>query len=126
MNHITDLPHHHNGSNSQFIPDVPDTDTIGFVADAMKQLGDSSRLRIFWILCHTEDCVANIAALAGMTSPAVSHHLRLLKSSGLIVSRRDGKEMLYTAADTKLVNALHLIIEQLAEITCPSGADTPI
>jgi hypothetical protein len=34
--------------------------------------------------------------------------------------------MLYTAADTKLVNALHLIIEQLAEITCPSGADTPI
>lgn len=121
MKHLPDLPHHHNnGTHSHFIPDVPDTDTIGFVADAMKQLGDASRLRIFWLLCHTEECVANIAALVEMSSPAVSHHLRLLKSSGLIISRRDGKEMLYRAADTRLVNALHLIIEQLAEISCPS------
>lgn len=124
MNHSPNLPHNHkNSSHSRFIPDVPDNDTIGFVADAMRQLGDSSRLRIFWVLCHTEECVANIAALVEMSSPAVSHHLRLLKASGLIVSRRDGKEMLYSAADTKLVNALHLIIEQLAEITCPSDAD---
>ena len=66
----------------------------------MKQLGDPSRLRIFWLLCHCEECVLNIAAIVNMSSPAVSHHLRLLKSSGLIVSRREGKEMYYRTADT--------------------------
>ena len=42
-----------------------------------------------------------------MTSPAVSHHLRLLKGSGLIVSRREGKEMYYRTADTELAQVLH-------------------
>ena len=54
-----------------------------------------------------------------MSSPAVSHHLRLLKASGLIVSRREGKEMYYKAADTEIVNSLHIIIENIADITCP-------
>ena len=89
------------------------------VADAMKQLGDVSRLRIFWLLCHAEECVTNIAELVSMSSPAVSHHLRLLKVAGLIVSRRVGKEILYTASDTPLVRQLHHTIESVAEITCP-------
>ena len=94
------------------------------LADAMKKLGDPSRLRIFWLLCHTEECVIDIAAIVNMTSPAVSHHLRLLKNAGLITSRREGKEMFYKAADTKLSQALHLIIEQIADITC-QGGQTP-
>ena len=55
-----------------------------------------------------------------MTSPAVSHHLRQLKSSGLIVSRRVGKEVYYKAADTEQAQLLHEIIEKLVEISCPS------
>ena len=85
----------------------------------MKQLGDPSRLQIFWLLCHCEECVVNIAALVGMTSPAVSHHLRLLKASGLITSRRDGKEMYYKAAETELAQMLHHTVEKLGRITCP-------
>ena len=54
-----------------------------------------------------------------MTSPAVSHHLRILKSSGLIVSRREGKEMYYRTADTELAQMLHHMIEKLGKITCP-------
>jgi DNA-binding transcriptional ArsR family regulator len=53
-----------------------------------------------------------------MSSPAVSHHLRLLKSAGLIVSNRKGKEMFYRAADTDLVASLHHGIEQIASISC--------
>ena len=56
-----------------------------------------------------------------MTSPAVSHHLRQLKSRGLIVSRRDGKEVYYRAADTEQAQILHHMIEKMVEIFCPSA-----
>ena len=69
-------------------------------AELFRLLDDSSRLRIFWLLCHMEACVANISAVTGMSSPAVSHHLRLLKEAGLVRSRREGKEVRYRAADT--------------------------
>ena len=114
------LPHSHNHSLTieQIADIMPDDHTITMVANAMKQLGDPSRLRIFWLLCHTEECVIDIASIVNMTSPAVSHHLKLLKNAELITSRREGKEMFYKAADTKLSQALHLIIEQIADITC--------
>lgn len=120
MNKEIRLPHIHNHSltGQELARIMPEDQTITTVADAMKQLGDPSRLRIFWLLCHTEECVIDIAAIVNMTSPAVSHHLRLLKTAGLITSRRKGKEMFYKAADTKLSQALHLIIEQIADITC--------
>ena len=57
-----------------------------------------------------------------MTSPAVSHHLRQLKSSGLIVSRRNGKEVYYKAAGTEQAQVLHHMIEKMVEISCPSAA----
>lgn len=114
------LPFHDHGScEKTIIERMPDTETVQNVADAMKQLGDPSRLRIFWLLCHCEECVINIAAATGMTSPAVSHHLRLLKSAGLIISHRNGKEMYYRAADTEITDKLHHTIEELASITCP-------
>ncbi len=89
------------------------------VSDIFKQLGDTTRVRIFWLLCHCEECVINISAMLEMSSPAVSHHLRPLKNSGLIVSRREGKEVYYRAADTPQSRLLHQMIEQVMEITCP-------
>ncbi len=115
------LPHAHNENESQLVEAMPSAETIDTVADAMRQLGDPSRLRIFWLLCHCEECVINIAAATGMSSPAVSHHLRLLKSAGLIVSSRNGKEMYYRAADTDIVLKLHHTIEDIARITCPEN-----
>ena len=85
-----------------------------------RQLGDPSRLRILWLLCHSEECVCNIAAAVGMSDPAVSHHLRILKKSGIIESRRDGKEVYYTLADTTQAKLLHRTIDALFEITCPT------
>ena len=89
------------------------------VAGIFQLLDDGSRVRIFWLLCHCEECVLNISALTGMSSPAVSHHLRLLKDAGLIVSRREGKEVCYRAADTPTVRLLHGVIEKTMEISCP-------
>ena len=55
-----------------------------------------------------------------MSSPAVSHHLRSLTESGLLVIRRDGKEVYYRAADNQEAELLHHMIEKLVEISCPS------
>ena len=89
------------------------------VSEIFKQLSDPTRVRIFWLLCHCEECVQNISALMEMSSPAVSHHLRGLKDNGLIVSRRVGKEVFYKAADTDQSRLLHIMIEKVMAISCP-------
>ena len=66
-----------------------------------------------------EECVSDIAAAVNMSSPAVSHHLRNLKQSGLIISRREGKEVLYTLAKTKEAILVHQMIDDIFEINCP-------
>ena len=113
------LPHDH-GQHIESAPEqMPEAEAFQTVSEVFKQLGDSSRVRIFWLLCHYEECVINISALVDMSSPAVSHHLRLLKSSRLIVSRREGKEVYYKAADTAQCRTLHETIERIMEISCP-------
>ena len=89
------------------------------VAELFRSLGDPTRVRIFWLLSHREECVINIAALLDMSSPAVSHHLRSLAQSGLIESRRCGKEVYYKAGDTMQIKLLHEIVEQVMQIACP-------
>ena len=89
------------------------------IADIFRQLGDPNRIRIFWLLCHCEECVVNIAAMLNMSSPAVSHHLRVLKDSGLLSSRREGREVYYRAADTTQSRLLHEMIEQVMDVACP-------
>lgn len=120
MNNIG-LPHHH-GENQEITMIQEQVDRVYHfqtVADIFKQLGDTTRIRIFWLLCHCEECVINISAMLDMSSPAVSHHLRPLKNSGLIVCRREGKEVYYRAADTPQSQLLHQMIEQVMEIACP-------
>ncbi len=92
------------------------------VAELFRSLGDPTRVRIFWLLSHREECVINIAALLDMSSPAVSHHLRSLAQSGLIESRRCGKEVYYKAGDTMQIKLLHEIVEQVMQIACPEKA----
>ena len=113
------LPHDHGQEMEQRLEEMPSTEDFQTVADIFKQLCDGSRIRIFWLLCHCEECVINLSAMMEMSSPAVSHHLKLLKGSGLIVSRREGKEVYYRAADTEAAKLLHHMIEKLIRITCP-------
>lgn len=115
------LPHRHGeGQTEEYLREQLDRpETFQNVADTFRLLDDTSRVRIFWLLCHCEECVINISAMVDMSSPAVSHHLRQLKANGLIVSRREGKEVYYRAADTEESQLLHQAIEQIMEISCP-------
>ena len=115
-----ELPHHHEeGINTSYIQEqLSNIEDFQTVSEIFKQLGDTTRIRIFFLLCHCEECVINISALLDMSSPAVSHHLRPLRNSGLIVSRREGKEVYYRAADTPQSRLLHQMIEQVMEIAC--------
>lgn len=115
------LPHDHGQGIEQELQNMPSVENFQTVADIFKQLGDGSRIRIFWLLCHCEECVINLSAMVNMSSPAVSHHLRQLRSGGLIVSRREGKEVYYRAADTPCAQMLHLAVERMMEIACPDG-----
>lgn len=114
------MPHDHGEEISEHLREsVERTESFRTVSDIFKLLADPSRARIFWLLCHCEECVVNISFLTDMTSPAVSHHLRQLKDGGLIVSRREGKEVYYKAAPTEQVRLLHVMMEKTMEISCP-------
>lgn len=115
----THLPHDHGHDLDNIASALPKVEEFQTISELFRQLSDVTRIRIFWILCHCEECVMNISALMDMSSPAVSHHLKLLKSAGLIVSRREGKEVYYMAAQTAEAQKLHEMIETFIEITCP-------
>ena len=114
------LPHDHGQKIERKLESMASAEDFQAIAVLLKQLGDGSRLRLFWLLCHGEECVINLSAMVGMSSPAVSHHLRQLASAKLIVSRREGKEVYYTAAQTEQAQLFHHMVERLIEIHCPS------
>ena len=72
------LPHQHGeGQHTALIQNqLNHVDYFQTVAEIFKQLGDTTRIRIFWLLCHQEECVLTISDMLHMSSPAVSHHLR--------------------------------------------------
>lgn len=119
----TKLPHNHGQEIEHHFDHMPKTEEFSIIADIFKLLGDSSRVRIFWLLCHCEECVTNISVMMNMTSPAVSHHLKLLRANSLITSRRDGKEVYYKAAESEQTDMLHNAIEKLVKISCPHKSD---
>ncbi len=120
------LPHNHGEPADELFSLLPTPHDFQTAAELYGLLSDESRLRIFWILCHYEECVINLSSLVDMSSPAVSHHLRQLKSHGLIISHRSGKEVYYKAADTVEVHTLRNCLEKLIAISSLTGQQTEV
>lgn len=120
MNKLENL-HHHCQSNEEMLRKMPKDKAFEKVSDTFALISDPTRLKILWLLCHCEECVNNIAVAVGMSSPAVSHHLRLLKQAGLLSSRREGKEMYYKLAETAEAELLHHSIDDVLNIKCPKS-----
>ena len=115
------LPHNHHSEmdNTELYEQFDDIQHFQIVSELFKQLSDPTRIRLFWLLCHCEECVLNISAMMNMTSPAISHHLRALRNKGLVCSRRVGKEVYYKSSNTEESILLHKMIEKILMITCP-------
>lgn len=112
------LPHNHGSTTGELMANMPDRQVFDKTAETFNLISDPSRVKILWLLCHTEDCVANIAAAVEMSSPAVSHHLRVLKQAGLLSYRKCGKEAYYTLADTLEARQIHHIVDIIFNFNC--------
>lgn len=108
---------------------LPGAPALGEAADLFAALADPTRLRIVAALANRELCVCDLAATVGQSESAVSHHLRLLRSLGLVRARRDGR-LVYYALDDGHVAALyrqaldHVDHVHRAEATIPAVAAT--
>ncbi len=78
---------------------MPDETELYDLAELFKVFGDSTRIRILFVLFEAEVCVCDLAEILNMTQSAISHQLRLLKQNKLVKSRREGKSVFYSLAD---------------------------
>jgi len=78
---------------------MPDDDLLYDMADLFRVFGDSTRVKIIYVLFESEMCVCDIATILNMNQSAISHQLRVLKDARLVKYRRDGKTIYYSLDD---------------------------
>lgn len=78
---------------------MPPEEELYDLAELFKVFGDSTRIRILFVLFEAEVCVCDLAEALHMTQSAISHQLKILKNSRLVKSRREGKSVFYSLAD---------------------------
>ena len=78
---------------------MPEETDLYDLAELFKVFGDSTRIRILFVLFEAEVCVCDLAKVLNMTQSAISHQLRILKANKLVNSRREGKSVFYSLAD---------------------------
>lgn len=95
--------------------EMPDESILYDLAELFKIFGDSTRIRILYVLSEAEMCVFDIARLLNMTQSAISHQLRALKQAKLVKYRRDGKTMFYSLADGHVKTILSQGMDHVCE-----------
>ena len=78
---------------------MPEETELYDLAELFKVFGDSTRIRILFVLFEAEVCVCDLAKVLNMTQSAISHQLRILKANKLVNSRREGKSVFYSLAE---------------------------
>jgi DNA-binding transcriptional ArsR family regulator len=86
-----------------------------------RALGDETRQQILEMLLEREMCVGDIVEAFATTQPTISHHLNILKQAGLVISRRDGKQVYYATNRSNVVQCCGILIAKFdAEEACAS------
>ena len=94
---------------------MPPEEELYDLAELYKIFGDSTRIRILFVLFESEVCVCDLAAALNMTQSAISHQLRILKQNKLVKNRREGKSMFYSLADEHVRTIINQGLEHLQE-----------
>ena len=94
---------------------MPAEETLFDLAELFKIFGDSTRIKILYVLFESEMCVCDIAQLLGMSQSAISHQLRTLKQMKLVKNRREGKTVFYSLADGHIQTIISQGMEHISE-----------
>ena len=94
---------------------MPNEEKLFDLAEFFKIFGDTTRIRILYVLMCSEMCVCDLAQILGMTQSAISHQLRVLKQMELVKNRREGKSMFYSLADGHIKTILSQGLEHIEE-----------
>ena len=94
---------------------MPEETELYDLAELFKVFGDSTRIRILFVLFEAEVCVCDLAQALNMTQSAISHQLKILKQNKLVKSRREGKSVFYSLADGHIKTILSQGIEHINE-----------
>ena len=109
------MPHRHESAVARVLGEMPSETELSDMAELFKTFGDSTRIRILYILSRSELCVCDIAGILGLTQPAVSYQLKALKQARLIKNRREGKTVFYSLADSHVETIIGMAKEHLEE-----------
>ena len=96
-------------------PRIPKDEVLYDVAELFKVFGDSTRIKILYVLFESEMCVCDIAYLLNMTQSAISHQLKIFKQSHLVKNRREGKAVFYSLADSHVKTIINQGMEHIEE-----------
>ncbi len=99
----------------QVLEVMPGGDELQKLAEFFRVFGDSTRIRILFVLFEAEVCVCDLAEALSMTQSAISHQLRILKTSKLVKSRREGKSIFYSLDDEHVRSILSMGMEHIME-----------
>ena len=94
---------------------MPGEEELGDLAELFKIFGDTTRIKILYVLFQSELCVCDIAALLNMGQSAISHQLKVLKQSKLVKSRREGKSVFYSLSDSHVRTIIDQGVEHIEE-----------
>ena len=110
-----EFKHTHDEIVEKVQKEMPSEDTLYDLTELFRIFGDSTRIRILYVLFEAEMCVCDIAALLGMTQSAISHQLKALKNARLVTSRREGKTVFYALADDHVKTIIDQGLEHILE-----------
>ncbi len=94
---------------------MPVTEELFDLAELFKIFGDSTRIKILYVLFEAEMCVCDIAQILNMTVSAISHQLRILKQARLVKFRKEGKSVFYSLADEHIKKIIDNGMEHIKE-----------
>lgn len=105
----------HQDTVDKVTQELPEEELLFDLAELFKIFGDSTRIKILYVLFEAEMCVCDIAQLLGMTQSAISHQLQILKKSKLVKYHRSGKTVFYSLADSHVRAILDQGMEHITE-----------
>jgi DNA-binding transcriptional ArsR family regulator len=84
-------------------------------ADICSALADPRRILILYALSEKPRNVSDLAQDIGISQPAASRHLNILRERGMVSSQRDGQSVIYQLRDERTIQALDLLRGVLGE-----------